>query len=399
MAINRLRATQLTLTKGKPVQLNDGLGLYFQRLDSGSAFWSYRYKSPVTGKSRSYGIGPAHLVTLHEARDAAQECRKQVRAGIDPLDARKAAEEARAAALAKIERTFKTVAGEYIESHKAGWSNEKHAAQWTATLEAYAYPTLGKLPVSAIATGDVLACLKPIWETKPETASRVRQRIEAILDYAKAQSWRSGDNPAALKGNLNYLLPSRAKVARVEHHAALPWQDVPAFMGELAAAKGIAALALRFLILTAARTGEVIGATWGEIDMTAKTWTIPAERMKARTEHRVPLSDGAMAILEAVKPFKRGDDKPVFPSPSVGSLSNMTLAAVMKRLKRDETVHGFRSSFRDWTAETTTWPREICEAALAHTVGGVEGAYRRGDLFDKRRQLMTEWAVYCGEEL
>jgi hypothetical protein len=207
---------------GKPVQLCDGLGLYFQRLESGSGFWSYRYRSPVTGKGRSYGIGPAHVVSLHEGREAAKECRKKVRAGIDPLDARQAAKEAREAAQAELERTFKMVAGEYITAHKAAWSNAKHAAQWTARLTAYVYPELGGSPVAAITTSDVLACLKPIWEAKPETASRVRQRIEAILDYAKAQGWRQGDNPAALKGNLNYLLPSRTKVKAVEHHAAMP---------------------------------------------------------------------------------------------------------------------------------------------------------------------------------
>ena len=373
----------------------DGGGLYLQVRDAEHRSWIYRYT--LYGKARWMGLGAFADVSLSEARQLAEATRKLVRQGVDPIDHRQAEETAKRAA-ARL-NSFEEVADAYIKAHEASWRNDKHKQQWRNTLATYAGPVMGKMPVAKVDVAAVSRVLEPIWREKPETASRLRGRIESVLDFAAARGWRTGENPARWRGHLENLFPARAKIAAVEHHAALPWQDVPAFLGELAAAKGIAALALRFLILTAARTGEVIGATWGEIDMTAKTWTIPAERMKARTEHRVPLSAGAVAILEAVKPFKRGDDKPVFPSPSVGSLSNMTLAAVMKRLKRAETVHGFRSSFRDWAAETTTWPREICEAALAHTIGGVEAAYRRGDLFDKRRQLMTEWAVYCGEEL
>jgi integrase len=296
--------------------------------------------------------------------------------------------------------TFRAVAETYMGANEAGWKNPKHRGQWSATLQSYVYPHMGSLPVAEIDTPHVLAALEPIWRAKPETATRVRGRMEVILDYARARKWRHGENPARWRGHLAQLLPARAKVAAVEHHAALPWQEIGTFMTHLATVGGIAALAMRYAILTAARTGEVIGATWGEVDMRAGVWTIPAARMKAGREHRVPLADATLAILADLAKLRTTDDPaaPVFPgAKGARGLSNMSLLMTLRRMKRsDLTAHGFRSTFRDWAAETTGYPAEVVEMALAHAVGGkVEAAYRRGDLFEKRRRLMEDWATFC----
>ncbi len=333
------------------------------------------------------GLGPLHTVKLAEARESAREARKLVLEGIDPIEARNAKRaEARLAAATAM--TFEQCAEAYIAAHKAGWKNSKHAAQWPSTLKTYAYPVFGSLPVQAIDTGLIMKAIEPIWQAKPETASRVRGRIESVLDWAKVRGYRDGENPARWKGHLDCLLPARSKVAAVDHHAALPYGEMGEFVAALREHEGIAARTLEFLILTAARTGEVIGATWAEIDLEQRLWTIPGSRMKAGREHRVPLSDPAVSILE--KLTDRNKDRPF-------AISNMAMNMLLRRMgKNGLTVHGFRSSFRDWAAECTHFPAEVAEMALAHAVGDkVEAAYRRGDLFLKRRQLMDAWAKHC----
>jgi integrase len=292
--------------------------------------------------------------------------------------------------------TFREGAETYIAAHKAGWKNPKHAAQWPATLATYVYPVFGDLPVQAIDTGLVMKALEPIWTAKPETATRVRGRIESVIDWATARGYRQGENPARWRGHLENLFPKKSKVRRVEHHPALPYDEIGAFTASLRGQGGIGARALEFLILTAARTGEVIGARWDEFDLAQKVWTVPAERMKAGKEHRVPLSAPALAIVEAMRETRESEF--VFPGGKRGKpLSNMAMLKLLKRMGRDDlTAHGFRSSFRDWAAESTGFPSEVVEMALAHMVGDkVEAAYRRGDLFAKRRQLMEAWARYC----
>jgi integrase len=373
----------------------DGGGLYLQVLATGGRSWLYRFKRAK--KTVWVGLGGYPTVSLADARTAALATKKQVRAGIDPIAARKEAEAERAELAGQ---TFKLVAGRYIEAHKAGWKNVKHAAQWTTTLETYAYGRIGEKAVGAVTVADVLAILEPVWTEKPETASRVRGRIENVLDYAKARRLRSGENPARWKGHLDHLLPARAKVAKVEHHPALPWRDLPAVMAMLTGSKGTAAACLRFLTLTAGRSGEARGARWAEFDMVAKVWTVPAERMKAGREHRVPLTDAALAILRAAYPLgatEKPADGFVFPGGRSGK--PLTDAALAKALRAAgggvATVHGMRSTFRDWAAESTNFAREVCEAALAHSNRDrVEAAYLRGDHFDKRRRLMEFWAGF-----
>lgn len=293
------------------------------------------------------------------------------------------------------------MAGLYIAANEAGWRNAKHRAQWVATLEAYAYPHMGDLPAGAVETAHVMAALEPIWREKPETASRLRGRIEAVLDYAKARGWREGENPARWRGHVANMLPARGKVAKVKHHAALPWREIGGFMATLRAGSGLAARALELAILTAARSGEVLNARWSEIDLEEAVWTVPAERMKAGREHRVPLSAPAVALLRELLPLRdaeRGDW--VFPGARPGRpLSNMALEMLLRRMKRsDLTAHGFRSTFRDWCAEQTAFDRDTAEMALAHVVRDkVEAAYRRGDVFEKRRRLMDEWAAFCAK--
>jgi len=291
--------------------------------------------------------------------------------------------------------TFSACASAYIEAHKSGWKNEKHANQWKSTIDTYVNSIIGELPIGDVDSGLVMKCLNKIWNDKPETASRVRGRIESILDWAKVLGYRAGENPARWKGHLDNLLPARSKVARVEHHPALPYAEIPDFMVALKQQPGFGARALEFSILNATRTGEVIGAKWDEVDLDAALWIIPAERMKAGEEHRVPLSSSAVAILQAIQPLGEAF---LFPGRLRNTpLSNMSLLATLKRMNRNDlTTHGFRSTFRDWAAETTVYPSEVVEMSLAHTIGSkVEAAYRRGDLLEKRRRLMDDWATYC----
>jgi integrase len=377
----------------KPGFHGDGGGLYLS-IVKGSRTWMFRYKR--AGKGHWMGLGPDRLVSLADARDAAIDARRLLRKHIDPIEHRRDQAKARATEAASA-KTFEAVADEYIAAHKAGWKNEKHGKQWRATLEAYAFPLFGQDPVSRVSVDDVLECLQPIWEAKPETASRVRGRIENVLDYAKTRGWRLGENPARWKGHLDHLLPARAKIARVVHHAALPWANLPAVMASLSNAAGTSALCLRFTVLTAARSGEARGARWNEIDLVAKVWMVPPDRMKAAQEHRVPLSDAALAILKTVAPLKSDDDGLVFPGGKKGKpLSDVAVSKSLAAVASDVTVHGMRSTFRDWAAESTNYPREVAEAALAHTNRDkVEAAYRRSDLFDQRERLMRDWARYC----
>jgi integrase len=394
--IGKLSAVEVARAKG-PAVLHDGGGLYLRVSPTGSKAWVFRFQ--LDGKRRDMGLGPFPDISLAEARRRASDHRNQRRDGIDPLEAKTAQRRAQRLANAKG-RTFRECAVEFIEKNKAGWRNAKHRQQWENTLSTYVYPTLGELPVSAIDTGLVVQVLDPIWIEKPETASRVRGRIEAVLDAATVRGFRQGPNPALWKGNLAHVLPAGSRVRKVQHHAALPFDEMPAFLAALRNRPGMAARALEFAALTAARTGEVLGACWGEIDLVAKIWTVPADRMKAGREHRVPLSDAAVAVLETVQPLglMRDGSAPVFPGPRRAlSMSNMVLLMLLRRMKRDDlTAHGFRSTFSDWAAERTAYPREVVEMALAHTVGDkVEAAYRRGDLFDKRRQLADAWARFC----
>jgi integrase len=335
-------------------------------------------------------------VGLASARQRAQKCREQRLDGVDPLAAKKHAETAARIEAAKT-MTFKACAEAYIEAHQAAWRNSKHRAQWPATLGTYAFSVFGDLPVQAVDTGLVLRAIEPIWTTKPETASRLRGRIESVIGWASTKGYRpAGENPARWKDHLENLLPAKSKVRRVEHHAALPYGQLPAFMSVLRQQEGVGALALEFAILTAARTGEVIGARWDEIDTGARMWTIPGPRMKAGKEHRVPLTKAAMAIVEAMTSLRQGDF--IFPGGKARRpLSNMALLMTLRRMGRDDlTAHGFRSTFSDWCAERTAYPSEVREMALAHTVSDkVEAAYRRGDLFEKRRMVMADWAAYC----
>lgn len=397
----------------------DGRGLYLQIHTGGSKSWIYRYT--IDGRVRAMGLGPTHLVSLATARTMAQEARLLKEQGADPLDVRTAAKPAPTPPPAKELSadqglTFRAAAAAYIRANSAAWRNAKHLAQWSATLETYAYRVFGDLPVDQIDTALVLKSLEPIWSVKAETASRLRGRIESVLDWATVRGHREGENPARWKGHLDKILPAKSKVARVEHHAALPFKALPLFMRDLRTRAGAAARALEFAILTAARTGEVIGAQWSEIDFEARVWTQPAERTKTRKAHRVPLCDAAMTILESMRnaslegqrEFLRLYNKPipadialegfVFAGMRRGKgLSNMSMLKTLERMGRaDLTTHGFRSTFRDWAAETTSYPNEVVEMALAHTIAGkVEAAYRRGDLLEKRRELMRDWSAYC----
>jgi integrase len=393
---NRLTAVQIRAAKpgmsksGQPYAklYADGGGLYLRADPGGAKSWVFRYA--IAGRQRDLGLGSAADFSLAEARDRALAARKLIADGQDPIEAKKARRRADAVASATA-MTFQACAEAYIAAHQAGWRNAKHAAQWPSTLEAYVYPVLGALPVQAIDVGLVMKALEPIWHTKIETASLVRGRIESVLDWAKARGYREGENPARWRGHLENLLPKKTKVRRVEHHAALPYPEIADFMAELRSTDGIAVRAFEFAILTAARTGEVVGARWAEFDLVARLWTIPGPRMKAGREHRVPLSEPVLVLLTGLQ--REGDR--VFP------IGKMAMAMVLRRMGRDGlTVHGFRSTFSDWCAEQTNFPSEVRELALAHAVGNaVEAAYRRGDLFEKRRQLAEAWAHYCdGEE-
>jgi integrase len=394
--VGRLKALTVSRAKEKGIYA-DGGGLYLQVSAAGTKSWIFRYRLNGRKTPRDMGLGSLDTVSLAEARDKATEARKLTLDGVDPIEARKAVRQGQALEAASA-IAFKDCAEKYIAAHKAGWRNAKHADQWGSTLETYTYPVFGNLPVASVDTGLVLKAIEPIWATKTETATRVRGRIEAILDWASARGYRTGDNPARWRGHLDKLLPARKKVQKVKHHEALPYVDVGKFMESLRQQEGVAAKALEWLILTATRTSETIGAKWDEIDFDEKTWTIPADRIKGGKEHRVPLSPDALKIAKAMHKVTDGDY--VFPGGKVGKpLSTNALLALLKRMKRsDLTAHGFRSTFRDWAAEQTNYAREVAEMALAHTVSDkVEAAYRRGDLFAKRKRLMAEWAKYCGE--
>jgi integrase len=388
------RLSSLVIGRAKRIgYYADGGGLYLQVAGGAAKSWIFRFA--LRGKAREMGLGSAADMPLAEARERAGECRRLLRDGIDPIEQRKV-ERARAILADAKALTFKACGEAYIISHRPGWKNAKHAEQWTSTLATYAYPVFGALPVQAVDVGLVMKVVEPIWTVKPETASRVRGRIESVLDWATVRGYRQGDNPARWRGALQSLLPARSKVRKVVHHVALPYAQAGAFTAALQAQDGTASRALEFLVLTATRTSETIGARWAEIDLDESTWTIPAGRIKAAKEHRVPLSTPAVALLKGLRQTTTGEF--VFPGAKAGKpLSNMAMAAALKRMGRDDiTVHGFRSTFRDWAAEQTNYPREVAEMALAHAVGDkVEAAYRRGDLFEKRRRLMAEWARYC----
>ncbi len=392
--IGRLTALKVLRTK-KSGMYADGAGLYLQVTGDGDAHiaksWIYRFT--LRGRAREMGLGSLSTYGLAEARIKAAECRRLTYEGIDPIDTRKA-ERAKVALDVAKALTFKECAAQYVTAHRVGWRNSKHAAQWNATIKTYAEPVIGFLPVQTIDTALVMKIIEPLWSKKPETASRLRGRIEAVLDWATARGYREGENPARWRGHLDKLLPARAKLRKVKHHAALPYDELPEFMATLRTHDGVSARALEFLILTAARTGEVIGARPDEIK--ERVWAVPAGRMKGGTEHRVPLSAPALAIVETLQKEPTGTF--LFPGGNRDKpLSNMAMLALLERMGRaDLTAHGFRSTFRDWAAERTNYPREVVEMALAHAIENkVEAAYRRGDLLEKRRSLMAEWAKFC----
>jgi integrase len=405
------KLTALKVAREKrPGLYGDGGGLYLQISKRGSKSWIFRFwlserdpltgelvhhpaKKRVKGRCRDMGLGPCGTVSLAEARDRAAECRKLREQEIDPIEAREAAKRQAALERAKSLK-FKEAAATYMGAHRVAWKNDKHAAQWTSTLRTYAYPLIGDVSLQAIDTGLVMKVVEPIWATKPETANRVRGRIETILDWAAVRGYRQGENPARWRGHLDKLLPSRSKVRKTQHHSALPYVELSAFLTSLRGQEGIAARALEFTILTASRTSEVIGARRSEFNMGEKLWTVPAQRMKAGKEHRVPLQDRA---LELISTESLGNDDFVFPGGRWGRpLSNMAMLKLLGRMGRDDlTVHGFRSTFRDWASERTNFPNEVIEMALAHTIESkTEAAYRRGDLVHKRRRLMEAWAEY-----
>ena len=384
--VNKLSA-RAVLAASKPGRHSDGAGLYLIVDPSGAKRWLYLFRSG--GKLKELGLGGLSGVSLADARGRAAEARKMVAAGLNPIEERRRAKAAKAEAV-----TFGAFGDQLVTELTKGFRNPKHAAQWSSTLTAYA-ASLRPMKLDEIRTEHVLSVLQPIWTVKAETASRVRGRIERVLDAAKAKGLRSGENPARWRGHLDSLLPRRQKLQR-GHHAAMPFADVPAFVGDLRAREAISALALEYLIITAGRAGEILGATWSEIDLKARIWTVPAIRMKAGREHRVPLPGRAIEILAELEGL-RGLGDYVFPGARSGRpLSNMAFDKLMERMGiKGVTAHGFRSSFRDWAGEATSFPREVAEAALAHVVGDqTERAYRRGDALEKRRALMDIWAGY-----
>ena len=410
--------THKTVEHAEPGRHADGGGLYLRVKPpvsedaKGARSWVFRYS--FAGGTRELGLGPAGAggVSLADARDMAAALRLKVRAGVDPL-AERAQAEAQALAAAQAAKvaatTFKDVAEAYIATNEGGWRNDKHRQQWKNTLKTYVYPVIGDLPVSEVATAHVLKILEPIWKDKAETASRVRGRIETVLDAAKARGYREGENPARWRGHIAQILPARSRLSR-GHHPALGHERVGEFVADLRGRKSTAALALEFTILTAARTGETINATWSQVDLDKGVWVIPPDKMKAGKEHRVPLSARAVEILKATKLHGK---KHLFPSDSGDNLSGMAMAMLVRRMHsasiekgekgyldarqgRVVSPHGFRSTFRDWADERTAYPWEMKEMALAHTIQNkAEAAYRRGDLFEKRRRMMDDWAKYC----
>lgn len=389
--INKL-TPEFVATVDKPGMYPDGLGLYLQVSVWNTKSWLFRYQRFY--KLRSLGLGACHTITLLEARKRATQARQMLLDGVDPIDTKRERRQSAIVAQARV-MTFDQCATAYIDAHKHGWKNAVHADQWTATINSYASPTIGKLPVADVDTALVMKILQPIWTTKTETASRVRGRIESILGWATVSGYRTGENPARWRDHLDNLLAKRSKIKKVVHHPALPYAEMGVFVSALRKQGGVGALALEFTIMTACRTGEVIGARWDEFDLPGKSWTIPPERMKAGREHRVPLCGRVIEILEELQPL---GGKFVFPGLKPDKpLSNMAMLALLKRMERgDLTVHGFRSTFRDWAAEQTAYPHEMAEMALAHTIDNkVEAAYRRGDLFKKRIRMMNDWQKHC----
>jgi integrase len=385
-ALKKLNTRQVA-TLNREGRHSDGGGLYLVVGPGASRRWAFLFR--WRGKLKEMGLGSLASVSLADAREKAGEARRVVADGRNPIEDRRAQEAAQDAGT-----TFGAFADDLMKGLAHGFRNEKHRAQWAMTLTTYAAP-LRSMKLDDIATADVLAVLQPLWQTKAETASRLRGRIERVLDAAKAKGLRSGENPARWRGHLDALLPPRHRLTR-GHHAAMPYDDVPAFIGRLRASESVSALALEFAIFTAARSGEVLGARWDEIDLDAKLWTVPAARMKAGREHRVPLTARALAILQTVEKVQTGEH--VFPGQQRGkSLSIMALAMVLRRLNLENvTVHGFRSAFRDWAGNETSFSREIAESALAHAVGDMtERAYRRSDALERRRELMDAWSRYC----
>jgi integrase len=389
--LQRLNALSVTSAK-VPGYFHDGGGLYLQVARAGSKSWVLRFS--IAGRRREMGLGPCPEVSLAVARRLAAEARSLVKAGQDPIAARDAGrarqrlDEARGI-------TFDKAAELYIAANEAGWRSDRHRNQWRASLATFASPVIGRMPVADIGVPEVMRVVEPLWRTKTETGSRVRGRIERVLDWAKVRGYRTDENPARWRGHLDKLLPARRKAQRVQHHPAIAIDDLPAVYAKLADLDSMAARALRFVILTAARAGEVTGARWSEIDMDARVWTVPSDRIKAGKTHRVPLSREAMEILARVRKVATGNL--VFP----GWVTERPLShsAMLKVLKvagcGDATVHGFRSTFRDWASERTHYPRDVAEMALAHAIGDqVEAAYRRGDLFERRKLMMEEWATF-----
>ena len=377
----------------KPGYHRCGQGLYLQVSKQGTKSWLYRYKSPITQKQREMGLGSLNFVGLAEARQLAISQKRLVIDGKDPIEERKRSRVEQQLSQAR-NLSFEDVALACITSKSHEWKNAKHAQQWKNTLATYAFPVIGHLPISEITTDLILRILEPIWVTKAETASRVRQRLETIWDYGKARNYVDGENPARLKGHLDKILSKTAKVKRVRHFPALPYNEIGRFVKELRTRSGYSALGLEFLILTAAGTGEIIGAKWSEIDLEKAVWTIPSERMKAGVEHRVPLPSRAVEILESIN-SNRNPEQHVFSGWKRNTgLSNNAFLALLKKMQRsDITPHGFRSTFRDWAAEEAhQFSNETVELSLAHKVANsVEAAYRRGDQLERRRELMSEW--------
>jgi integrase len=390
--INKLTAKTVAALSA-PGYYGDGNGLWLQISKYGTKNWVYRFT--LNSKSREMGLGPVTDIFLAKARQDIQGYRDQVRQGVDPIEARKADKQAKQKEAAKT-KTFDECVASFLEAKESEWKNAKHRQQWENTLKTYARPVIGKLSVADVDTGLVLKILEPIWLTKTETATRVRGRIENVLDWATTREYRQGLNPARWRGHLETLLPKPSKVSKIDHHAALPFKLLGGFVKLLRKETCTAARALEFTILVVARTSEVLNAKWCEIDMDEKIWIIPAYRMKSGKEHRIPLNERAIQLLEEMKKIKSNDY--IFPGMKLGRpLSNMSMLAVLKRLERsDLTTHGFRSTFRDWAGESTAYPREVIEHALAHQLKDkAEAAYARGTLFDKRKRLMADWANYC----
>lgn len=361
-------------------------GLYLRVAPTGARNWILR--ATIGNRRRDMGLGGWPDVPLAEARERARAARRKIDEGLDPIEARRATKDT-----LRATPTFSECAKRTIETKRPEWKSAKHAAQWHSTLDTYARPVIGNMPVDMVELRHVVEVLSPIWTEKTETATRLRMRIEAVLAWATVSGFRKGDNPARWRGNLDAVLAKPGKVTKVEHHRALPFDDTPAFIAQLQQREAVAARALEFLVLTAARSGEVRGARWSEFDLEAAIWTIPAARMKTGKEHRVPLSTRALAILKTM-PRMAGTEF-VFPAVSGRQMSDMALTALLRRMKVDATVHGFRSTFRDWAAERTSHPQHVAEMALAHAIGDkVEAAYRRGDLFEKRKSLMMDWARF-----